>query len=89
MLLKELNETKEKWVNPCGINFNTLINLTHTDSDYIYEPLTDAELLQQVTIQVSKALRQSRRFKEDYVSTFCHYIKSQQLVDKFRCINVP
>ena len=62
--------TKEKWVNPCGINFSSVIPLDHLNSpDYVYEPLTDSELLQQIVIQVSKALKQSRRFKEDYVST--------------------
>jgi len=69
MYMEELFDTKEKWVNPCGINFSTVIPLNHVNSDYVYEPLTDSELLQQIVIQVSKALRQSRRFKEDYVST--------------------
>jgi hypothetical protein len=67
--MEELYDTKEKWVNPCGINFSSVIPLNHVTSDYVYEPLTDSELLQQIVIQVSKALRQSRRFKEDYVST--------------------
>ena len=63
-------DTKEKWVNPCGINFSSVIPLDHLNSpDYVYEPLTDSELLQQIVIQVTKALKQSRRFKEDYVST--------------------
>ena len=67
---EKLFDTKEKWVNPCGINFSSVIPLDHVNSpDYVYEPLTDSELLQQIVIQVTKALRQSRRFKEDYVST--------------------
>ena len=70
LYLEELFDTKEKWVNPCGINFSSVIPLDHLNSpDYVYEPLTDSELLQQIVIQVNKALRQSRRFKEDYVST--------------------
>ena len=70
LLLEEIFNTKEKWVNPCGINFSSVIPLDHVNSpDYVYEPLTDSELLQQIVIQVTKALRQSRRFKEDYVST--------------------
>ena len=70
LYLEELFDTKEKWVNPCGINFSSVIPLDHLNSpDYVYEPLTDSELLQQIVIQVSKALKQSRRFKEDYVST--------------------
>jgi hypothetical protein len=66
-LLEELFDTKEKWVNPCGINFSAVIPLNQASTDYVYEPLTDSELLQQIVTQVSKALRQSRRFKEDYV----------------------
>ena len=69
-LLEELFDTKEKWVNPCGINFSAVIPLNQASTDYVYEPLTDSELLQQIVTQVSKALRQSRRFKEDYVSTY-------------------
>ena len=69
LLMEELFDTKEKWINPCGINFSAVIPLNHvSSSDYAYEPLTDSELMQQIIIQVSKALRQSRRFKEDYVS---------------------
>ena len=71
-LLEELFDTKEKWVNPCGINFSAVIPLNQASTDYVYEPLTDSELLQQITTQVSKALRQSRRFKEDYVSRFLY-----------------
>ena len=70
--LEGLFNSKEKWVNPCGINFSSVIPLDHVNSpDYVYEPLTDSELLQQIVIQVTKALRQSRRFKEDYVSRIC------------------
>ena len=77
LYLEELFDTKEKWVNPCGINFSSVIPLDHVNSpDYVYEPLTDSELLQQIVIQVTKALRQSRRFKEDYVSTINFYSRS-------------
>ena len=77
LYLEELFVTKEKWVNPCGINFSSVIPLDHVNSpDYEYEPLTDSELLQQIVIQVTKALRQSRRFKEDYVSTI-YFIQDQ------------
>ena len=81
LYIEELFDTKEKWVNPCGINFSSVIPLDHVNSpDYVYEPLTDSELLQQIVIQVTKALRQSRRFKEDYVSTFHFYSRFLYLV---------
>ena len=78
-LLNELHDTKEKWVNPCGINFGSVNKLNRITPDYVYEPLTDNEILQKITITVSKALRQSRRFKEDYVSTFNITIITTQL----------
>ncbi len=62
---------KPKWINPCGINSQALQRLTQNfGGHYDVTPLTDGELLENVVLAARNALKHSRFFKEDYVSTF-------------------
>ena len=64
---------KPKWINPCGINSQTLQRLTQNfGGHYDVTPLTDGELLENVVLAAKNALKHSRFFKEDYVSTDAH-----------------
>ena len=61
---------KPKWVNPCGIDPNQMRRLSHAfGGHYAVQPLSDAELLQNVILAAKNALRHSKVFKESYVSS--------------------
>ena len=68
--VENVNHAKPKWINPCGINAATLQRLTQNfGGHYDVTPLTDGELLENVVLAAKNALKHSRFFKEDYVST--------------------
>ena len=69
-LMRELNQTKEKWINPCGHLPHTVMQFDRKLMPVDPVTKTDAELLGNIIVNVNRALRQSRRFKEEYVSTF-------------------
>ena len=74
--VENVNHAKPKWINPCGINAQTLQRLTQNfGGHYDVTPLTDGELLENVVLAAKNALKHSRFFKEDYVSTALPILK--------------
>ena len=62
---------KPKWINPCGISPSAMRKLaSNFGAHYEVTPLSDRELLENVILAARNALKHSKYFKEDYVSTY-------------------
>ena len=62
---------KPKWINPCGISPSAMRKLASSfGAHYEVTPLSDRELLENVILAARNALKHSKYFKEDYVSTY-------------------
>lgn len=68
---------KPKWVNPCGINPSQVKHLPHVRKFYDVTPLSDTEIFRNIILSAKNALRHSRFFKNDYVSTNKQPLKSK------------
>ena len=61
---------KPKWINPCGISPSAMRKLaSNFGAHYEVTPLSDRELLENVILAARNALKHSKYFKEEYVST--------------------
>ena len=66
---------KPKWINPCGISPSAMRKLASSfGAHYEVTPLSDRELLENVILAARNALKHSKYFKEDYVSTYAYSI---------------
>ena len=64
---------KPKWINPCGISPSAMRKLaSNFGAHYEVTPLSDRELLENVILAARNALKHSKYFKEDYVSTYAY-----------------
>ena len=67
---------KPKWINPCGISPSAMRKLaSNFGAHYEVTPLSDRELLENVILAARNALKHSKYFKEDYVSTQLDYCR--------------
>ena len=69
-------QAKPKWVNPCGIDRNAMGHLSHAlyGQHFPVRPLSDVELMENIILAAKNALRHTRVFKEDYVSSIGFFL---------------